>query len=830
MAENHEDQSTPPTPAGPRIRIEDEMRSSYLDYAMSVIVGRALPEVRDGLKPVHRRILYAMYKAGYLHNRKYNKSAKIVGEVLGKFHPHGDTAVYDALVRLAQPWNMRYPLVDGQGNFGSVDGDSAAAMRYTEARLTRLAERMLDDIEKDTVPFVDNYDGSEKEPTVLPTRIPALLLNGSDGIAVGMATKAPPHNLREVADAIIHLIQNPDASVDDLMRFVPGPDFPTAGLILGRGGARDFYHTGRGSIRMRGRAVIEKMEKGDRERIVITEIPFQVNKARMIERIAELVRDKEIAGVSDLRDESDREGMRVVVEVKRDAEAQVVLNQLYNRTPLQETFGANLVCISGGKPVRMNLKQVLEQFINHRREVVTRRSRFELAQAQAREHILEGLLRAVDLIDEIIALIRASESPAAAKTGLISSFGFSEAQAQAILDMRLARLTALERDKLMQELAEVRAAIAELREILSSERKLLEVITRELQAVRDEFGDDRRTEIIEDASDIRIEDLIAEEDVVVTVSHAGYVKRASLSTYRRQRRGGKGRTGMTTREEDFVETIFIANTHSYILVFTDQGKCYWLKTYEIPEASPQSRGKPVVNLIQIESGEKIAAILPVREFREGQYIIMATRNGTVKKTDLMAYSNPRASGIKAIKLEEGDSLIAARLTNGDNQIFLGSKQGISIRFDEKDVRPMGRDTTGVRGMEIEPGDEVIGMEVLDEGSTILAVSSRGYGKRTELEEYRLQSRGGKGIITMKTTDRIGTLVAALQAQDQDDIMIITTGGTLIRSSAAEISRIGRNAQGVRLINLEGDETVASVTRIREPEDSAAGEEPAAEAG
>ncbi len=835
----------PPPPEAPRqqVAIEDEMRRSYLDYSMSVIIGRALPDVRDGLKPVHRRILYAMHSEGLHHNKRYSKCAGVVGEVLKKYHPHGDSAVYDALVRLAQDWNLRYPLIDGQGNFGSVDGDPAAAYRYTESKLEKLADFLLADIDKETVEWSPNFDDSTVEPVVLPARFPNLLVNGSAGIAVGMATNIPPHNMGEVIDAAVHLVRNPRATVAELMPFIPGPDFPTAGMILGRDGIRQAYETGRGSVTVRARASVEVHPKTERESIVVTEIPYQVNKAKLVESIADLVRDKRIEGISDLRDESSREGMRVVIELKRDAMAQVVLNNLYQHTTLQTGFGVTLLAIDGGQPRILTLKQMLERFVAHRRDVVTRRTRFELKQARAREHVLLGLQIALDHIDAIIELIRASGDRDTAREGLMARFGLSEIQARAILEMQLQRLTGLERQKILDELAEVQKLIARLREILASEKVLLDVIVGELEEVKQLFADERRTEILGAAADIDVEDLIKEEEMVVTVSHAGYVKRNPISLYRAQRRGGKGRTGAATRDEDFVESLFVASTHSYLLVFSDRGRVYWLKVHEIPQGGRAARGKPIVNLVQLSQGEKVAAILPVRELPapggasgaddaegegegasegSGLFVFAATRRGLVKKTPLEAYARPRASGIIALSIEEGDSLIAARITDGKSHVLLSTAQGMAIRFEESDVRSMGRSAYGVKGVTLDDGDEVVSAEalpVVEEGGaapTILSVTGNGYGKRSELSEYRIQSRGGKGIITIKASERNGPVVAAMPVVDGDEVMLITNRGMLIRMRAGQISVIGRNTQGVRLITVESrEEQVAGVARIAE---------------
>ncbi|HSB20000.1 MAG TPA: DNA gyrase subunit A [Anaeromyxobacteraceae bacterium] len=834
----------PPPSDGHRaqVSIEDEMRRSYLDYSMSVIIGRALPDVRDGLKPVHRRVLYAMHTEGLHHSKRYSKCAGVVGEVLKKYHPHGDASVYDALVRLAQEWNLRYPLIDGQGNFGSVDGDPAAAYRYTECRLEKLADWLLADIDKETVEWTPNFDDSTVEPDVLPARFPNLLVNGSAGIAVGMATNVPPHNMGEVIDAAIHLVENPKATVADLMRFVPGPDFPTAGIILGRDGIRQAYETGRGAIEVRARASIEVHPRTEREAIVVTEIPYQVNKAKLVEHIADLVRDKKIEGISDLRDESSREGMRVVIELKRDAVAQVVLNNLYAHTALQQSFGVILLAIDAGQPRILSLRELLERFVAHRRDVVTRRTRYDLRQARAREHILLGLQIALDHIDEILSLIKTAADRDRARDGLMARFGLSELQAKAILEMQLQRLTGLERQKILDELAEVQKLVARLKEILASEKVLLEVVIGELREVKQLFGDERRTEIRAAVGEMSAEDLIAEEEMVVTISHLGYVKRSPVTTYRAQRRGGRGKTGAATREEDFLESLFVASTHSYVLVFSDRGRVYWLKVHEIPQAGRAARGKPIVNLVRLEPGEKVAAILPVRRLPEppaaeeaeggeaaeaapaegAQYVFFATQRGLVKKTRLDAFARPRPSGLIALSIEEGDSLIAARLTDGKSHVLLSTAQGMAIRFEEADARPMGRSAYGVKGITLEPGDEVVSADVLSpprEGEpeqTILTVTKNGYGKRTELGEYRTQTRGGKGIITIKTTERNGPVVTALRLLDTEEIMLITNQGMLIRMRARQISVIGRNTQGVRLIALESrDEQVVAAARIAE---------------
>ena len=729
------------------VKLEDQMQKSYMDYAMSVIIGRALPDVRDGLKPVHRRVLYAMNDLGNDWNKPPKKSARIVGDVIGKYHPHGESAVYDALVRMAQDFSLRYPLIQGQGNFGSVDGDPPAAMRYTEVRMSRLGGELLADIEKETVDFIPTYDGSLNEPVILPAKFPNLLVNGSSGIAVGMATNIPPHNLNEVIDATIAAIQDPEIAIEKIIQILPGPDFPTAGFILGRSGIREAYQNGKGTIQLRARALVERQKRTERESIIVTEIPYQVNKAKLLEKIAELVQDKRIEGISDLRDESDREGMRMVIELKRDAIAQVVLNQLFKHTQMQITFGIILLGILQGQPVVLNIKELIQEFINHRKEMVTRRTQFELRKAEATAHILEGLKIALDNLDRIIALIRASRTPKDAKEGLMAKFSLSEIQAQAILDMRLQRLTNLEREKINEEYKALIQLIARLREILSNERLLLNGIIEELKEIKERYGDERRTEIIEEAQDLQLEDLIVEEDMVVTISHTGYIKRNAISLYRSQRRGGRGKTGMTTKEEDFVEHLFIASTHSYLLFFTDAGKVYWLKVHEVPQGGRMSRGKAIVNLLNLSGGEKITGILPVRNFEEGKNILMATKQGVIKKTDLMAYSNPRTGGIIALTLDPGDELISACLTDGTKEVLLSTRDGKAIRFNEEDARALGRTARGVRGITLEEGDGLVAMDIVspqNQEASILSVTENGYGKKTAIDEYPLQGRGGKG--------------------------------------------------------------------------------------
>jgi DNA gyrase subunit A len=800
------------------VYIEDEMRQSFMDYAMSVIISRALPDVRDGLKPVHRRVLYAMYDMSNTWDKPYKKSARLVGDIIGKYHPHGDTAVYDTIVRMVQDFSLRYPLIDGQGNFGSIDPDPPAAMRYTEIRMARLAEEILADLEKETVDFIPNYDDSLKEPAVLPSRIPNLLINGASGIAVGMATNIPPHNLSEVVDGLVALVENPEMTIKQLMRHITGPDFPTGGFIHGKEPIVQAYHEGKGIVQMRGKAFTETVKRTGKEQIVISEIPYMVNKGRIIEQIASLVQEKKIDGIADLRDESDREGMRIVIELKRDAVAEIVINQLYKHTSLQESFGINMLAIVEGRPKILNLKEVLKAFLNHRKEVVTRRTAYDLRKAEERLHILEGLRIALDNLDAVIALIRNSQDPKVAKDGLMANFGLSEVQAQAILDMRLQRLTGLERDKILQEHKETVELIAQLRTILASEKEIYRIIVEELKAIKERYGDDRRTQIVARSEEISIEDLIVDEDMAVTISHEGYIKRNPVSLYRAQRRGGKGKIGTTTKEEDFVEYLFIASMHSYILFFTTIGKVYWIKVHELPQASRAAKGRPIVNLLNLEPGERVSAFLSVRDFVEGRFVIFATKKGLIKKTDLMSYSNPRASGIRAIGLEEGDEVIGVKLTDGQQEIILSTLQGQSIRFKEEQVRPTGRGSYGVVGIRLDPGDAVVSMEMLSRGANILTVSENGYGKRTEMEEYPLQSRGGKGVITMKATDKTGRVVGGQQVTEDDQLMLVTNTGKIIRLRIKDIRVIGRNTQGVRLIDLEEGERVVSLARVAEKEE------------
>jgi DNA gyrase subunit A len=798
------------------INIEDEMKRSYLDYAMSVIVGRALPDIRDGLKPVHRRILFGMHEMGLAPNRPTRKCAKITGEVMGKYHPHGDAPIYDSLVRMAQPFTMRYPLVEGQGNFGSVDGDSPAAMRYTEARLARISTGLLEDIDKETVDFRPNYDESEQEPEVLPTRVPNLLINGSSGIAVGMATNIPPHNLTEIINGAIELVHNSHTPLAKILEMVPGPDFPTGGFILGRQGIIDAYTKGRGQLKLRAKAAIERIGK-DREHIVVTEIPYQVNKARLIEQAAALVNDKKIEGVSEIRDESDREGMRIVFELKRGEQAEVVLNNLYKHTQLQVGFGVIMLSIVNGQPRELGLIDCIKFFIEHRVEVVRRRTEYELRKAREREHVLLGFKKALENLDEVIRLIRASRAPREARDSLISAFQFTEKQAQAIIELQLQRLTGMEQQKILDELADIQRRIAEYLEILGSEKVLRDLIVKELKEVQKEYGDERRTQIIEDTGEIRLEDLVAVEDVAVTVTHGGYLKRTAVDTYRRQSRGGKGRIGMGTRTEDFLEHLIIASTHAYMLIFTDKGRVYWLKIYEIPDAATVGKGKHISNLINLQPDESVKAFMAVREFVPDQFIVMVTKHGVIKKSELTEFDNPMSRGIIAVTLDEGDELIAARLTTGSNYIFLGSHDGQAIRFAESQVRPMGRPARGVRAMDIEEDDYLVGMEIVEEEGLILSISENGFGKRTSLSDYRLQSRGGKGVINMKTSARNGKVVAILSVKEDSDLMIVTKNGKIIRLESGEIRQAGRSTQGVRLVRMEDDDQVAAASVIPESE-------------
>jgi DNA gyrase subunit A len=805
------------------VPIEEEMRKSYLDYAMSVIVGRALPDIRDGLKPVHRRVLFTMQSLGLAYNRAYKKSAKVVGEVLGKYHPHGDSPVYEALVRMVQEFSLRYPLVDGQGNYGSIDGDPPAAYRYTEARLAKIAHEMLADIDKDTVDFVPNFDESEQEPVVLPTRIPNLLINGSAGIAVGMATNIPPHNLTEVVNALIALIERPETTIEELMKIVTGPDFPTAGYIYGTGGIRETYTTGRGTITLRAKAHSEKL-RGGREAIIISELPYQVNKATLIEKISELSKEKKIEGISEIRDESNREGIRVVLELGRGEIPQILLNQLYKHTQMQTTFGIIMLALVDRRPQIVNLKEALEAFIRFRREVVTRRTRYELARAEERAHILAGLRKAVEQLDVVIRIIREAANADAARETLMRRLELSEIQAKAILDMQLRRLAALERQKIVEEHEEVLKLIEELKSILASDVKLMGIIKDELSAIKEEYGDARRTEILTETSELTIEDLLADEEMVVTITRSGYIKRTHVEAYRSQRRGGKGVTGMETKEEDIVEDLFIASTHAYLLFFTNLGKVHWLKVHEIPEGGRQAKGKAMVNLLSLGDGESVATCVPVRDFGAGSYIFFCTKQGKVKKTELEAYSHPRAGGIQAIGLEDGDTVITARRTDGNREVMIATKLGMAIRFPENEVRPMGRGAAGVRGIDVDEGDEVIAADVVQDGAQILTISERGYGKRTPLDEYRLQGRAGKGIIDIKTGGRNGTVVGMLQVRSGDDVLVITTKGKIIRIHADDVSSQGRNTMGVRIIDLDADDKVGSIARV-EAETSAPAETP-----
>ncbi|MEE8553023.1 MAG: DNA gyrase subunit A [Desulfobacterales bacterium] len=802
----------------PQISIESEMKKSYLDYAMSVIIGRALPEVRDGMKPVHRRILFAMRELKNDWNKAHKKSARIVGDVIGKYHPHGDTAVYDTIVRMAQDFSLRYPLIDGQGNFGSVDGDPAAAMRYTEIRMTRLAHQMLEDLDKETVEFAPNYDETLTEPSVLPAKVPNLLINGSSGIAVGMATNIPPHNLFEVIEAIKAIIDNPDLTWQDLLQFIPGPDFPTAGIIYGTNGIYDAYKTGRGIIRIRARAVIEKDKRTGRETIVITELPYQVNKAKLITKIAELIRHKQIEGIRYVRDESDREGMRIALGLKKDQISGVIVNHLFKHTQMEISFGIIFLAVVNNQPQLLSLKEILEHFILHRKEIIIRRTRYELKKAEARAHILEGLKIALENLDDAVSLIRKSKTPDEAKKGLVQTFDLTVIQAQAILDMRLQRLTGLEQEKIIEEYKNTLKDIAWYNEILSSERLVENIIKDELTEIQQEFGDQRRAEIVESTIEITVEDMIVEEDMVVTVSKSGYIKRNPITLYRKQHRGGKGKTAMGIKEEDFVADLFVASTHHTFLFFTNQGRVYWRKVYEIPQTGRTSRGKAIVNLLDLEKNEKLTTVLAVQAFEPGYHILMATRNGLVKKTDLMAYSRPRAGGIIALSLVPGDELIETRITDGTLNVFLGSAMGKSIRFHESDVRPTGRVARGVRGLRLVQGDRIVGMEVLSHGQTLFTATEKGYGKRTSIDEYPLHKRGGKGVITIKTSERNGLVVAILLVDEDDDLMLMADSGKLIRMSISGISVIRRNTQGVKLIGMTPEERVVGVARLAEKED------------
>jgi DNA gyrase subunit A len=799
------------------VNIEDEMKKSYMDYAMSVIIGRALPDVRDGLKPVHRRILYAMNELNNDWDKPYKKSARIVGDVIGKYHPHGDMAVYDSIVRMAQDFSLRYPLIDGQGNFGSIDGDPPAAMRYTEIRMSKLTAELLADIDKETVDFVTNYDESLVEPSVLPSKFPNLIVNGSSGIAVGMATNMPPHNLVETINALIALIETPEISVKELMGHLPGPDFPTGGFIYGKEGIRQAYETGKGVIQLRAKAIIERDRKGERENIVITELPYQTNKAKLIERIAELVQEKAIEGIANIRDESDREGMRVVVELKRNEVAEVILNQLYKHTQMQTSFGIILLAIHQNQPKLLTLKEMLHFFVQYRQEVVIRRSRFELNKAEARAHILEGLKKAIDHIDAIIATIKASKTPKEAKERLMEKFAFSDEQAQAILEMRLQRLTNLEQRKIVDEYEETIKLINRLKALLASERMILNLIVEELVSIRDAFGDERKTEIVEVAPEIRVEDLIAEEDMVVTITHTGYIKRNPISLYRSQHRGGKGKVGINVKEEDFVEDLFIASTHDYILFFTDAGKIHWMKVHELPQAGRITRGKAIVNLLNLNPQEKVTAILSLKDFAKDKFITFMTKKGTIKKTTLEAYSNPRSGGIIAIHLDEGDELISTKLTDGKQNLFIGTKVGKAIHFPENQIRDMGRTARGIRGIKITKEDEVVGMEAVALHTQILTATANGYGKRTQASEYRMQNRGGSGIFTVKRTQKTGDVIGIKTVVDEDELMVISNKGKIIRLRAIDIPVQGRSTQGVRLITLEEGERVVAVARLAEKE-------------
>jgi DNA gyrase subunit A len=800
------------------VSIEKEMKKSYLDYAMSVIIGRALPDVRDGLKPVHRRVLFAMRELKNDYNKAYKKSARIVGDVIGKYHPHGDAAVYDTIVRLAQDFSMRYPLVDGQGNFGSVDGDRPAAMRYTEIRMQRLTHQMLEDLDKETVEFVPNYDESLSEPSVLPSKIPALLVNGSTGIAVGMATNIPPHNLSEVTDAITALIDNPEITWNELMQHISGPDFPTGGIIYGIDGIKEAYKNGRGIIKIRARVIVEKDKRSQSETIVVTELPYQVNKAKLVEKIAALIRDRQIEGVRFVRDESDREGMRIAIGLKKDQIAGVIINQLYKLTRMENTFGIIFLAIVNNRPELLTLKEILEYFVLHRKDIIIRRTRFDLRKAEDRAHILEGLKVALDNLDDVVALIRQSQSPAEAKDRLIERYSLTPIQAQAILDMRLQRLTGLEREKIAEEYTNLLKDIARFKEILANERLVLNIIKDELGEIQKEYGDQRTTEIVGKTVEITLEDMIVEEDMVVTISKRGYIKRNPITLYRNQRRGGKGKTGMGTKDDDFVEHLFVASTHSTFMFFTNKGKVYWRKVYDIPQAGRMSLGKAIVNLLNLEPGENLTTVLPIPEFEPGYHILMATRNGLVKKTDLMSFSRPRAGGIIALKLMQDDELISARITDGTLNVFLGSLLGKSIRFHEANIRPSGRTSMGVKGMNLASGDRIVAMEALSHGQTLFAVTENGYGKRTSIDEYPVQKRGGKGVISIKTTQRNGRVVSILLVEEENDLMLMTNIGKIIRMHIKGISIISRNTQGVKLMGLESDERIVGAARLAEKEE------------
>jgi DNA gyrase subunit A len=794
------------------VYIEDEMRDSYISYAMSVIVGRALPDARDGLKPVHRRILYSMKELSLEHNKPYKKCARIVGDCLGRYHPHGDVAVYDALVRMAQDFSLRYPLVDGQGNFGSVDGDAPAAMRYTEAKLEHITDLMLQDIEKDTVRFTPNFDETLEEPALLPAVLPNLLINGSSGIAVGMATNIPPHNLSEVCDAVSAIIEKPEIEIKDLMKYIKGPDFPTGGIIRGKDGIKSAYLTGRGLLKVHAKAGIEEQKSG-KETIVVTELPYQVNKANLIESIARLVRDKKLEGISDLRDESDKDGIRIVIELKRGENAQIILNNLYKHTQMQETFGIIMLALLNGKPQVLNLKQLLESYVEHRKDIITRRTKFDLNKAQERAHILEGLKIAIDHLDKVIKTIRQSKNPQVAKEALMKNFDLSERQAIAILEMQLQRLTALEREKIDEEYLDLIKKIALYKAILESEKKVLEIIKKEIDELKEKFGDERRTEILSEVEELAIEDLIAEEDVVITISHANYIKRLPVSGYRKQKRGGKGVTGADIKEEDFVEHLFIASTHDFILFFTNKGRVYWLKVHEIPQASRQSRGKAIINIVQLEQGEAISAYIPVREFKEGSYLVMATKMGVIKKTAITAFANPRKGGIIGITLEKDDELIGVQLTDGHKELFLATKEGKAIRFPEEHVRDMGRGAKGVRGIRLGKKDILMAMEVVEKDATLLTVTENGFGKRTDFSEYRVQSRGGKGIINIKANKKNGLAVGVKNVTDKDELMLITEKGMIVRCAIKDIRTTGRSTQGVRLMKFDSKDRVSSIARV-----------------